>query len=125
MSSSALIPRGQALAPWNYWLHGWSEQFNLRNEIETLRDRLADKGYADLDEAIVMRCLASIVFETIEPDSLVDKDPDALVQGMSTLKQAMFSAIDFLEKDILIKTFVFLPFPIMLVPLVKFFFAKP
>lgn len=115
-SSGTSLSTLELLAAWT-----WSEQFNLRNEIETLRDRLSDKGYADLDEAIVVRCLASIVLNTIEPDSLIDKDPDSLVNGMSTLKQAMFSAIDFLEKDLLIKNFVFLPFPIMLVPLVKFF----
>jgi hypothetical protein len=39
---------------------------------------------------------------------------------MSKLKQAMFAAIDFFEKGIRIRNIVFVPFPIMIVPLVAF-----
>ena len=68
-----------------------------------------------------MRCLASIVHSRIDPDELVDVPADKLIEGMTTLKQAMFGAIDFLEKELKIKNIVFLPFPIMIVPLVYFF----
>jgi hypothetical protein len=68
-----------------------------------------------------MRCLTAIVNEQIDSDVLVDVKPELLVAGMSKLKQSMFAAIDFLEKDIRIKNIVFVPFPIMLVPLVRFF----
>jgi hypothetical protein len=40
---------------------------------------------------------------------------------MSKLKQAMHATIDFLESEFRIKNIVFVPFPIMLVPLVRFF----
>ncbi len=106
----------ELLAAWT-----WSEQFDLRNEIQSLLDRLADKGYGDLDETEVMRCLTAIVNDSIDSDALVDIKPDVLVTGMSKLKQAMLAAIDFLEKDIRIKNIVFVPFPIMIVPLVRFF----
>lgn len=68
-----------------------------------------------------MRCLTSVVSGGIEPESLVDDDPAKLVTGMSTVKQATFAAIDFMEKEFSIRNFVFVPFPIMLVPLVHFF----
>jgi hypothetical protein len=109
----------ELLAAWT-----WSEQFDLRDEIETLLDRLSDKGYEQLDEALLMRCLASIVLGGIEADELVDAAPDKLIEGMTTLKQAMFASIDFLEKELQIKNVVFLPFPIMLVPIVSFFSKK-
>ena len=68
-----------------------------------------------------MRCLSSIVTGGIEPEALVDEEPLKLVEGMSTVKQAVFAAVDFLEKEFSIGNFIFVPFPIMLVPLVHFF----
>jgi hypothetical protein len=115
-SSGTTLSTLELLAAWT-----WSEQFDLRNEIQSLLDRLADKGYEDLDETEVMRCLAAVVLDGIDSEQLVDVQADILVGGMSRLKQAMHAAIDFLEKDIRIKNIVFVPFPIMLVPLVKFF----
>lgn len=115
-SSGTSLSTLELLAAWT-----WSDQFDLRNEIEALLERLADKGYEELGETQIMRCLASIVTDDIETDSLVDVEPDKLISGMSTLKQAMAAAIDFLESEIKIKNIVFVPFPIMLVPLVRFF----
>lgn len=115
-SSGTNLSTLELLAAWT-----WSEQFDLRIEIQALLDRLSDKGYGDLDESEVMRCLTAIVSDNINSDALVDMTPALLIDGMSKLKQAMYSAIDFLEKDIRIKNIVFVPFPIMLVPLVRFF----
>ncbi len=115
-SSGTTLSTLELLAAWT-----WSEQFDLRTEIQSLLDRLADKNYGTLDEAEVMRCLTAVVNDDIDSDALVDIRPELLVEGMSKLKQAMFAAIDFLDKEIRIKNAVFVPFPIMLVPLVRFF----
>jgi hypothetical protein len=117
-SSGTSLSTLELLAAWT-----WSDQFDLRNEIETLIDRLADRGYEQLDQSLLMRCLAAIVLKKIDPDELVDAAPERLIEGMSVLKQAVAGAIDFLEKELHIKNVVFIPFPIMLVPLV-FFFSK-
>ncbi|WP_201789484.1 hypothetical protein [Pantoea latae] len=74
-----------------------------------------------MDETLLMRCLTSIVNGGIDSDSLVDVPPATLIQSMNTLKQSLYAAIDFLESELKIKNIVFLPFPIMLVPLVSFF----
>jgi len=118
-SSGTTLSTLELLAAWT-----WSEQFDLRNEIQSLLDRLADKGFGDLDETEVMRCLTAIVNDSIDSEALVDIKPEVLVTGMSKLKQAMFAAIDFLEKEIRIKNIVFVPFPIMIVPLVRFFATR-
>jgi hypothetical protein len=115
-SSGTTLSSLELLAAWT-----WSEQFDLRNEIQSLIDRLATKGYEELDTDEIMRCLAAVVLDKVDPDTLVDINPEKLVQGMSKLKEAINAAVDFLEKDIHIKNIVFLPFPIMLVPLVRFF----
>jgi hypothetical protein len=86
-----------------------------------LLELLGDKGYDGVGETLVMRCLSAVISRGIEPDTLVDEDPARLVSGMSVLKQAMFAAVDFVEKEFLIKNFIFVPFPIMIVPLVYVF----
>jgi hypothetical protein len=115
-SSGTSLSTLELLAAWT-----WSDQFDLRNEIETLIDRLSEKGYEQLDETLLMRCLAAVVLNRIEVDELVDASPVKLIDGMITLKQAVYATVDFLEKELQIKNVVFIPFPIMLVPLVKFF----
>lgn len=115
-SSGTSLSTLELLSAWT-----WSEEFNLRNEIEVLLDSVAERGYEQLDETLLMRCLTSIVNGGIDSDSLVDEPPATLIQSMSTLKQALYAAMDFLEFELKIKNIVFLPFPIMLVPLVSFF----
>ena len=44
-----------------------------------------------------------------------------LVDGVQRLKKAAMSAVDFLEGQLKVKNVVFLPFPIMLIPIVNFY----
>lgn len=115
-SSGTSLSTLELLAAWT-----WSDQFDLRHEIETLVDRLGDKGYDQLDETLLMRCLAAVVLDRIEADELVDTQPQKLIDGMMKLKQAIYATVDFLEKELMIKNVIFIPFPIMIVPIVKFF----
>jgi len=101
----------------------WSDKFDLRREIELLLDKLADKGYEKIDQPLLMRMLASITISSIDENDLVDVDPDALVAGVGDLKGAIFSAVDFLEGQLKIKNVIFVPFPIMIIPIV-YFYAK-
>lgn len=115
-SSGTSLSTLELLSAWT-----WSDQFDLRNELGGLLDRLSDRGYEQLDETLLMRCLASIVLGKIDVDELVNAAPEKLIEGVATLKQAINATIDFLDKDLKIKNSVFIPFPIMLVPLVSFF----
>jgi hypothetical protein len=99
----------------------WSEHFDLRNRIEELQAAISTKGFEDLDDRHIMRCLSSIVNGNIDSDALVDSDPSVLVKGMEQVEQAMYAAIDFVAAEFGIRNVVFLPFPIMIVPLVRFF----
>lgn len=99
----------------------WSDKFDLRREIDTLLDTLSDKGYEKIDQPLLMRMLASITCGSINEDDLVDVDPDELVSGMGALKEAVLSAVDFLEGQLKVRNVVFLPFPIMIIPIVNFY----
>jgi len=115
-SSGTSLSTLELLTAWT-----WSDQFNLVKEIEGVLLNLADKGYDQLDETLVMRCLAAVVLDRIDPDELVDVAPEKLITGVQRLKQAIYATVDFLEKELRIKNVIFIPFPIMVVPLVKFF----
>lgn len=115
-SSGTSLSTLELLAAWT-----WSDQFDLRKEIEGVLDKLCDKGYDQLDEGLLMRSLAAVVINRIDADALVDTPPEKLIDGMLRLKQAIYATVDFLEKELHIKNVVFIPFPIMFVPLVKFF----
>lgn len=115
-SSGTSLSTLELLSAWT-----WSDQFNLINEINELLAKLEDCNYGALDEELILRCLAAVVTGKIDAEELVDVAPAQLVEGMTRLKQAMFASVDFLEKELRIKNVVFVPFPIMLVPLVGFF----
>jgi hypothetical protein len=115
-SSGTPLSNLELLTAWT-----WSDQFDLRREIDDLLDSLSDKGYEQIDQSLLMRMLASLTCNSIDSDDLVDVDPSVLVGGMTSLKKAVMSAVDFLEGQLKIKNVVFLPFPIMLIPITNFY----
>lgn len=115
-SSGTPLSNLELLTAWT-----WSDQFDLRREIDELLDTLSDKGYEQIDQSLLMRMLASLTCGSIDSDDLVDVDPSVLVNGVVSLKKAVMSAVDFLEGQLKIKNVIFLPFPIMLIPIVNFY----
>lgn len=103
----------------------WSDKFDLRQEIAAIKDRISNRGFEELEDAQLMRGLAAIVNDNIATEALVDNPPDSLVRGMTSLKQAVLAAIDFLALEFKIKNVVFMPFPIMIVPLIYYFAKSP
>jgi len=119
-SSGTELSNLELLTAWT-----WSDQFDLRREIDELLDALRDKGYEEIDQPLLMRMLASLTCGSIDSDDLVDVDPNDLVEGMRRLKIAIFAAVDFLEGQLKVKNIVFLPFPIMLIPIVNYYAEIP
>lgn len=115
-SSGTPLSSMELLTAWT-----WSDKFDLRREIDGLLDKLADKGYEKIDQPLLMRMLASITIGSIDENDLVDVNPDTLVEGMLDLKEAVFAAVDFLEGQLKIRNIVFVPFPIMIIPIVSFY----
>tara|TARA_R110002096_G_scaffold65831_1_gene160166 strand:+ start:929 stop:2500 length:1572 start_codon:yes stop_codon:yes gene_type:complete len=115
-SSGTPLSNLELLTAWT-----WSDQFDLRSEISSLLELLADKGYEQIDQPLLMRMLASLTCNSIDSDELVDVDPVVLVSGVQRLKKAVLSAVDFLEGQLKVKNVIFLPFPIMLIPIVNFY----
>ncbi|MBS1797453.1 MAG: DUF262 domain-containing protein, partial [Acidobacteria bacterium] len=101
-SSGTPLSNLELLTAWT-----WSDQFDLRREIDELLDALSDKGYEQIDQSLLMRMLASLTCDTIDSDDLVDVEPDLLIEGMRILKTAIMLAVDFLEGQLKVKNVVF------------------
>ncbi|OSN03053.1 hypothetical protein AU510_15790 [Lonsdalea britannica] len=114
-SSGTSLSTIELLTAWT-----WTETFDLRTEINKLNDFLISKGF-QVDETLLMRCLTSIVNKVIDSETLIDANPTDLSSAVKYLSDGIKKAVDFLEKDLKIQNSIFLPFPIMLVPLVYFF----
>ncbi|HGK4779708.1 TPA: DUF262 domain-containing protein [Enterobacter cloacae] len=114
-SSGTSLSTIELLTAWT-----WTETFDLRTEINNLNDFLSAKGF-QVDETLLMRCLTSIVNKEIDSETLINVEPSSLSKAVESLEKGIKKAVDFLEKDLKIQNSVFLPFPIMLVPLVYFF----
>lgn len=99
----------------------WSDDFDLRDRIAKLTDQLSQKGFEEIDERQILRCIAAVVRQDIDSDALVDTSPADLVAAMKKVEQGMSATVDFLSSEFGVRNLVFLPFPIMLVPLVAFF----
>lgn len=115
-SSGTPLSNLELLTAWT-----WSDQFDLRSEISGLLELLTGKGYEQIDQPLLMRMLASLTCNSIDSNELVDVDPVTLVDGVQRLKVAVMAAVDFLEGQLKVKNIIFLPFPIMLIPIVNFY----
>ncbi|MBH1929620.1 DUF262 domain-containing protein [Serratia rubidaea] len=115
-SSGTPLSNLELLTAWT-----WSDQFDLRREIDSLLDSLKDKGYEEIDQSMLMRMLSSLICNSVDSDDLVDVEPESLVNGVKVLKNAVSAAVDFLEGQLKVKNIVFLPFPIMMIPIVNFY----
>ncbi|WP_081647424.1 DUF262 domain-containing protein [Thioalkalivibrio sp. ALR17-21] len=119
-SSGTPLSNLELLTAWT-----WSENFDLRKEISELLDKLSDKGYGEIDQNLLMRILASLTNNTINADDLVEVDPDSLTSNMQSLRSALMASVDFLEGQLKIRNLIFLPFPIMIIPIVNFYAKIP
>ncbi len=113
-SSGTSLSTIELLTAWT-----WTETFDLRTEINNLNDYLSTKGF-QVDEALLMRCLTSIVNKEIDSETLINVEPSVLSKAVEQLDKGIKKQSIFRERFENTE-FSLLPFPIMLVPLVYFF----
>ncbi|EIJ1668976.1 DUF262 domain-containing protein, partial [Escherichia coli] len=64
-SSGTSLSTIELLTAWT-----WSEKFDLRTEMDSLKEYLASVGYEQIDEILLMRCLTAIINKKIDSDTL-------------------------------------------------------
>lgn len=108
----------QLLTAWS-----WSTDFDLQDKLDELSAELSECGFEGLAENqdLLMKCFTGYILGKTSPSAIMDLDGDMIGQNFVAIKSGIKSAIDFLKKELHIHSLNYLPYPAMLVSLVKFF----
>ena len=111
----------QLLSAWT-----WSEDFDLLEKFQGLRDELSDFGFEGVgdDADLVLSCVAGILTGKPGAEMLLDLNGADVRAQFATVENGIRGAIDFLRQQLMVVNLKLLPYPSMLVPLAAFF-AEP
>ena len=110
----------QLLTAWT-----WSEEFDLQQEFDDLRDELSRFGFAGVgeDSDLILRCCAAVLAGDASPTTLVSLRGSDVRARFSEVVNGLMGAIDFLKTNLRVQGLANLPFSTLLVPLTVFFAA--
>jgi hypothetical protein len=108
----------QLLTAWT-----WSEDFDLQQRFEDLREALEDHGFAGVgeDTSLVLRCCAAILVGQPTADHLIGLNGSEVRDRFDEVENGIKGAIDFLRTQLGVETLRNLPYPAMLIPLSVYF----
>jgi hypothetical protein len=101
----------------------WTEQFDLREELDSLLELLNKKGFGDTPEKIILQCLSGIVQKSTKTRDIINLSPPDVRNNISLLLESLEKSIDFLSTEFNMKSRDFLPHSHQIVPL-SFFFSN-
>lgn len=108
----------QLLTAWT-----WSDDFDLQQRFEDLRESLEEHGFAGVgeDTSLVLRCCAAILAGEPTADHLIDLNGSEVRNRFDEVENGIKGAIDFLRKQLGVETLRNMPYPAMLIPLSVYF----
>lgn len=108
----------QLLTAWT-----WSEEFDLQQQFEELREELEPFGFAGIgeDSNLLLRCCAAVLAGDASPRTLVGLNGAEVRRRFDEIVNGVRGAIDFLKACVRAETLDNLPFTTILVPLSVFF----
>ena len=108
----------ELLAAWS-----WSDQFDLVDSFDSLQDKIAEHGFAELceDRDLQLKVCAGIIVGTTTPQSIMDLQGDDIRKRFPEIERGILGALDFLKREAKVQHYQMLPFPGLLVPLSAFF----
>lgn len=110
----------QLLTAWT-----WSEEFDLQQEFDDLRDELSRFGFAGVgeDSDLILRCCAAVLAGDASPTTLVSLRGSDVRARFKEVVNGIMGAIDFVKTNLHVQSLTNLPFSTLLVPLTVFFAA--
>ena len=108
----------QLLTAWT-----WSDDFDLQERFEELREVLEEHGFAGVgeDTSLVLRCCAAILTREPTVDSLIGVNGAEVRGRFGEVENGIKGAIDFLKHQLGVESLRNLPYPAMLIPLSVYF----
>lgn len=108
----------QLLTAWS-----WSTDFDLQEKIDELSAELSGCGFNGIaeDQDLLMKCFTGYILNSTSPSAMMDLSGEQVRDAFEEIKNGIKSAIDFLQQQLNIHSLYFVPYPAMIVSLVKFF----
>lgn len=108
----------QLLTAWS-----WSTDFDLQEKLDELSDELTGCGFDGLaeDQDLLMKCFTGYILGKTSPSAMMELSGEDIRDNFEKIKNGLKSAIDFLQKELFLYSLSYVPYPAMIVSLVKFF----
>jgi len=104
----------------------WSENFDLRNQMDTALEELKQKDYAEVSPVAILQILAAHTDASAKRETVLNlrkKNASELAIMMIQVREGLKRAVDFLINEVNVKSSDFLPYERQLIAL-SFVFAK-
>lgn len=108
----------QLLTAWS-----WSTDFDLQEKLDELSEELAGCGFDGIadDQNLLLKCFTGYILNDTSPGALMDLNGDMIRDNFEAIKNGLKSTIDFLKQQLNLYSIQYMPYPAMIVSLVKFF----
>ncbi len=106
----------------------WTDEFDLLDAIDQVRDVLARKHYGQIDRNLLLRAIsaaADLGFSTKDIEGLPALPPEKLTSAIAQTEDAARRAVDFLSTEIGTPTAEALPYPNQLAVVIEIFRRLP
>lgn len=108
----------QLLTAWS-----WSTDFDLQEKLDELSSELSGCGFNGLaeDQNLLMKCFTGYILGSTSPSAMMELAGEEIRDNFDQIKNGLKSAVDFLQKELHLYSLSYIPYPAMIVSLVKFF----
>lgn len=108
----------QLLTAWS-----WSTDFDLQEKLDELSEELAGCGFDGIaeDQNLLMKCFTGYILKDTSPGSLMNLNGDMVRDNFEAITNGLKSTIDFLKLELNLHSLQYMPYPAMIISLVKFF----
>ncbi|MFB0920785.1 MAG: DUF262 domain-containing protein [Oscillospiraceae bacterium] len=108
----------QLLTAWS-----WSTDFDLQDKLDELSAELSEFGFDGIaeDQDLLMKCFTGYIVNSTSPSAMMDLTGEKIRDSFDEIKNGLKSTVDFLKKQLNLHSLFYVPYPSMIVSLVKFF----
>lgn len=105
-------------------------KFDLLREYERLLDSkgeekdLEDVGYDTISDTTMLQCIAAHLNKQVRAKDILKLERRAVIESWPVVKQAIFTAVDYLRTELRVPVSRLLPYDALLVPFSYFFIRK-
>jgi len=101
----------------------WSNDFDLKEKVKELNEKLEDKGFGRIAEEVVAQLLSLIIKGQATRAFQFQLTNKEITDNWARVEEAIESSVDYLRNNFGVKIYEFIPYPSM-IAMVSYVFAK-